>query len=72
MAGSALVDAGVLVALLSRRNAHHYADVPMSLADACRVRKSETLRDPLLLTAGADFRIYRRHGRQAIPTVLPE
>ena len=135
MAGSVLVDAGFLVALLSRRDAHHgwaaahspghpppwrtcdavlseafhllgtrggaalaalltrravvvgfdlgeqmepvlmlmgkYAGVPMSLADACLVRMSETLPDPLLLTTDADFRIYRRHGRQAIPAVLP-
>jgi predicted nucleic acid-binding protein len=48
-----------------------YAGVPMSLADACLVRMSETLPDPLLLTTDTDFRIYRRYGRQAIPTVLP-
>ena len=48
-----------------------YADVPMSLADACLVRMTETLNDPVLLTADSDFRIYRRHGRQAIPCVLP-
>ena len=127
MAGSVLVDAGFLVALLSRRDAHHgwaaahspghpppwrtcdavlseafhllgarggaplaallkrravvvgfdlgeqmeYAGVPMSLADACLVRMSETLPDPLLVTTDADFRIYRRHGRRAIPAVLP-
>jgi predicted nucleic acid-binding protein len=135
MAGSALVDAGFLVPLLSRRDANHggaaahsaghpppwqtcdavlseafhllgtrggaalgallkrravvvgfdlgeqiepvvmlmgkYAGIPMSLADACLVRTSETLPDPLLLTTDANFRIYRRHGRQAIPTVLP-
>ena len=49
-----------------------YSGVPMSLADACLVRMSETLPDPLLLTTDADFRIYRRHGRRAIPVVLPE
>ena len=48
-----------------------YAGVPMSLADACLVRMSETLPDPLLLTTDAGFRIYRRHGRQAIPAMLP-
>ncbi|MGH6951120.1 MAG: type II toxin-antitoxin system VapC family toxin [Vitreimonas sp.] len=49
-----------------------YADVPMSFADACLVRMSETLNDPLILTTDADFRIYRRHGRQAVPCVLPK
>lgn len=49
-----------------------YSGAPMSLADACPVRMSETLPDPLLLTTDADFRIYRRHRRQAIPAVLPE
>jgi hypothetical protein len=38
-----------------------YADIPMSLADACLVRMSETLADPLILTTDAGFRIYRRH-----------
>ena len=135
MAKSALVDAGFLVALLSRRDANHrwaaaqaprlpppwatceavlseashllgglgtpslasllrrgalvcgyrfaddmdavlkllekYADVPMSFADACLVRMTETLNDPVLLTTDGDFRIYRRHGRQIIPCVLP-
>lgn len=48
-----------------------YADVPMSLADACLVRMSETLPDPVVLTADADFKIYRRHSRQMVPCVLP-
>jgi len=34
-----------------------YADVPMSFADACLVRMTEMLPDPLLLTTDADFRI---------------
>jgi predicted nucleic acid-binding protein len=135
MATSALVDAGFLVALLSRRDGNHrwaaaqaprlpppwmtceavlseashllggygtrslasllrrgalvcgyrfaddmdavfkllekYVDVPMSFADACLVRMTETLNDPVLLTTDADFRIFRRHGRQIIPCVLP-
>jgi len=48
-----------------------YADVPMSLADACLVRMTETLADPVVLTTDTDFRVYRRHGRQAVPSVLP-
>jgi predicted nucleic acid-binding protein len=48
-----------------------YANVPMSLADACLVRMTEILPDPILLTTDTDFRIYRRHGRQVVPCVLP-
>jgi predicted nucleic acid-binding protein len=48
-----------------------YADVPMSFADACLVRMTETMPDPLVLTADTDFRIYRRHGRQTVPCVMP-
>jgi uncharacterized protein len=48
-----------------------YSDVPISFADACLVRMTETLNNPMLLTTDADFRIYRRHGRQIIPCVLP-
>lgn len=48
-----------------------YADVPMSLADACLVRMSETLPDPVILTTDADFRIYRRHGRRTVPVLMP-
>lgn len=135
MAERALVDAGFLIALLSRRDRHHawaaaqasqralpwktceaalseifhlvgvrgrpslaallrrgavvsafdfteeltrvldlmqkYKDVPMSLADACLVRMSETVPDSLVLTTDADFRVYRRHSRQVIPCVSP-
>ena len=48
-----------------------YADVPMSLADACLVRMSETLPDPIILTTDSDFRIYRRHSRQMVPCLMP-
>jgi predicted nucleic acid-binding protein len=50
---------------------HKYADVPMSFADACLVRMTEVLPDPLLLTTDADFRIYRRHGRRTVPCMMP-
>jgi predicted nucleic acid-binding protein len=50
---------------------HKYADLPMSLADACLVRMTETTADPILLTTDADFRVYRRHSRQVIPCELP-
>ncbi len=48
-----------------------YADVPMSLADACLVRMSETLPEPVVLTTDSDFKIYRRHSRQVVPCLLP-
>jgi predicted nucleic acid-binding protein len=135
MAANVLVDAGFLVALLSRRDSHHpwavtqapryappwrtceavlseafhllgargasglstllrrralvvafdlendvdsvlkllqkYSDVPMSFADACLVRMTEILSDPVILTTDSDFRIYRRHSRQVVPCVMP-
>jgi predicted nucleic acid-binding protein len=48
-----------------------YADVPMSLADACLVRMSETFSDPIILTTDSDFRIYRRLSRKIVPCQLP-
>jgi len=49
-----------------------YANVPMGLADACLVRMTETLADPIILTTDEDFRVYRRHSRQIVPCVMPE
>jgi predicted nucleic acid-binding protein len=49
-----------------------YQNVPMGLADACLVRMTETRSDPVLLTTDTDFRIYRRHGRQAVPCEMPD
>lgn len=48
-----------------------YATIPMSLADACLVRMTELLPDPLLVTTDADFKIYRRQGRQVVPCRMP-
>jgi uncharacterized protein len=50
---------------------HKYADLPMSLADACLVRMTETQADPVILTTDGDFRVYRRHSRHVVPCVLP-
>ena len=49
-----------------------YSSVPMSLADACLVRMSEVLADPMVLTTDGDFRIYRRNGRQVVPCLTPQ
>lgn len=48
-----------------------YRDRPMSLADACLVRMSEIVANPIVLTTDTDFRIYRRHSRQVIPCRMP-
>jgi predicted nucleic acid-binding protein len=48
-----------------------YADVPMSFADACLVRMTEILPDPVVVTIDADFKIYRRHSRHVIPCLMP-
>lgn len=48
-----------------------YAHVRASLGDASLVRMTETLADPIILTTDADFRVYRRHGRQVVPCVMP-
>jgi len=48
-----------------------YSDVPMGFANACLVRMTETLSDPILLTTDEDFRVYRRHSRQVVPCVTP-
>jgi predicted nucleic acid-binding protein len=50
-----------------------YAEIPMDLADACLVRMTELHDNCVVLTIDPEFRnVYRRHGRQAIPTLLPE
>jgi len=135
MAATVIVDAGFLIALLSRRDVHHgwaaaqaaerslpwktceavlseafhllgargrpaleallrreavmsqscfadesdrvlslmekYADVPMSFADACLVRMTEALPDPVVLTTEEDFRVYRRYSRHVVPCMTP-
>jgi uncharacterized protein len=50
-----------------------YRSVRMDLADACVVRMSEQHADCTVLTVDSEFRdVYRRHGRQVIPALLPE
>lgn len=48
-----------------------YSNVPMSLADACLVRMSELYENSLVFTLDHDFKLYRRHGRQIIATLMP-
>jgi uncharacterized protein len=49
-----------------------YRSTPMSLADACLVRMAELFSKSTVLTLDDDFRIYRKNGRQVIPTIMPE
>ena len=50
-----------------------YADRSMDFADACLVYMSEQTKDCKVVTIDrADFAVYRRHGREAIPLLLPE
>jgi predicted nucleic acid-binding protein len=60
-------EAPVLRQLLDR-----YADRGISLADACLIRMSEQVPSSVVLTLDRDFSIYRRHGRQVIPSWMPE
>jgi len=49
-----------------------YANVPMSLADACLVRMSEQHSQVPVVTCDGDFNVYRKSGRRVIPTLMPE
>lgn len=49
-----------------------YRDVPMSLADGCLVRMAERHTDGVVVTLDNDFKVYRKNGRQLIPTVTPD
>ena len=74
-----LVSRGVLVPnfpLVSEADAvakliAKYANVPMSLADACLVRMTELAPRAAIVTLDSDFRVYRRNGRQAVPVIMP-
>ena len=48
-----------------------YANVPMSLADACLVRMTELHSSSHLLTLDSDFTVYRRNNRLVIPMIAP-
>ena len=73
------IERGVLVCpfVLGEEVAHvrklwkKYADVPMSFADACLVRMSEKHDDHCICTLDRDFTVYRRHGHEPIPLIMP-
>ena len=48
-----------------------YANVPMSLADACLIRMTEIEKTSQLITLDRDFNIYRRFDRQLVPVLMP-
>ena len=76
----ALLERGVIRIALGLQNEqadlralmHRYRNRPMSLADACLVRLSETHRDGEVFTLDSDFSIYRRHGNKVIPVLMPD
>jgi predicted nucleic acid-binding protein len=55
-----------------RRLMQRYANVPMSLADACLVRMSETIPGAQILTFDTDFVVYRRNRRQPLKLITPQ
>lgn len=59
-------DVAALRSLMSK-----YADMGMSLADACLVRMCEQDPSSIVMTLDSDFRTYRRHGKQPIPLLMP-
>ena len=65
--GMALADHHSAILAMIRR----YADVPMSLADACLVRLAELYPQSPVLTLDSDFLVYRKNGRQAIEVLRP-
>jgi predicted nucleic acid-binding protein len=48
-----------------------YQSVPMSLANACLVRMSEFHSNSYVFTLASDFNLYRKNGRQVIPSIMP-
>jgi predicted nucleic acid-binding protein len=48
-----------------------YANVPMSLADACLVRLAQLHPQRAVFTLDQDFQIYRLDGRRPIPLLMP-
>lgn len=51
--------------------AKRYSDQHADLADLCLIRMSELYPHHTLITVDADFRVYRRNKREAIPLLCP-
>jgi len=51
--------------------AKRYADRAPDLADLCLICLSEKFPSRPVITVDGDFRIYRRHQREAIPILMP-
>lgn len=74
-----LLESGLLVVQFSiseeraelRKLMKKYADLPMSLADACLVRMAELNPQSSILTLDSHFGIYRKHGRQNLSVICP-
>jgi uncharacterized protein len=49
-----------------------YANVPMSMADACLVCMAEATAGCRIFTLDSDFKIYRFPSRRLIPVLMPE
>ena len=49
-----------------------YSNVPMSLADGCLVRLSESNPQSSIFTLDSDFQIYRKNGNQPIALIFTQ
>ena len=64
---SLISEAAALEKLVQR-----YANVPMSLADACLVRLAKLHPRSVVFTLDHDFQIYRQERHQPIPLLMPQ
>ncbi len=49
-----------------------YADLPVSLADACLVCMAEISPEGPILTLDRHFRLFRKNNRQVLPAIMPD
>ncbi|MBN2579837.1 MAG: PIN domain-containing protein [Pirellulales bacterium] len=55
------------IALLLKK----YANLPISLADACLVRMADVFSESSILTLDSHFHLYRRANRSRLRTIMP-